>query len=188
MRICTRTTAPLSWRSTVTALGVLACAAAIGGCSSAQTTIRPPSTTVVTSSAPSNTVTTQESAQPPTVIPQSPTAAPQPPAPETPPQPAPNPHPSSGTSFPGEGLTPQQAADLQKSVDSGHQPWRLDRVAVAKAFVQGRFGWFDVQTSTGAPVVVFVTNRDGSRVALHLIQPATHGDHGIWEVDSGVWS
>ncbi|GAB2534345.1 hypothetical protein GCM10027167_44100 [Nocardia heshunensis] len=99
----------------------------------------------------------------------------------------PNPNPPPGTTFTGEGLTAAQATAEQQAVDNGHQPWRLDTVSVAKAFVQGRFGWTNVQTSTGAPMVVFVTNQDGSKVSLHLIQPATKGDKGIWEVDSGVW-
>lgn len=97
-------------------------------------------------------------------------------------------YPAQGTAFGGEGITGQAATDLQKAVDAGHQPWRLDRVQVAKAFVQQRFGWSNASAETGAPMVVFVSNGNGGRVALHLVQPATAGDHGIWVVDSGVWS
>ncbi|WP_328401788.1 acyl transferase [Nocardia sp. NBC_00403] len=96
--------------------------------------------------------------------------------------------PPSGTPFGGEGLGAQQITDLQKAVDSGHQPWRLDRIQVAKTFVQSRFSWTSVQTSGGAPTIVFVTNSDGGKVALNLSQPATQGAQGIWVVQSGMWS
>ncbi|MBU3067732.1 hypothetical protein KO481_40215 [Nocardia sp. NEAU-G5] len=55
--------------------------------------------------------------------------------------------PAPGTTFAGEGLTAEQSTGLQNSVNGGRQPWRLDRVQVAKSFVQGRFGWISVQTS-----------------------------------------
>ncbi|MFF3575248.1 hypothetical protein ACFYXQ_46720 [Nocardia jiangxiensis] len=114
---------------------------------------------------------------------------PSPAAPGTPSSPHPNGHPAAGTPFPGEGMTLQQVKNLQQTVDGGHQPWRLDRVAVAKSFVQGRFGWSNVQTSTdSAPNVIYLTNSDGARVFVHLIQPATQGARGIWTVDSGAWS
>ncbi|WP_147403820.1 hypothetical protein [Nocardia panacis] len=180
-------------------LGTLTGAAMVGGCSTSSSTSAPGSS----SSAPGSAISAPPPviAPPPVVVPppaivppsddqttQAPpitTSQPAPPTTTAAPQP-PN-HPTPGTTIPGEGLTLQQAADLQKSVDNGHQPWRLDRVQVAKFFVQARFDWTNVQTSTGAPMIVFVTNQDGSKVTLHLTQPATHGDHGIWVVESGVW-
>lgn len=198
-----RTSGRLARRVGVMVLGVLAGAAVICGCSNSSTT--PPlgssaisGTTPVavapsgTSGAPATSGDQVAPSQPQAQSPINPseTAAPQPitsvPA-DTAQQPPAN-HPAPGTTFAGEGLTIQQATDLQKSVDGGHQPWRLDRVQVAKSFVQGRFGWTSVQTSTDAPTVVVVTNQDGSKVALNLAQPATQGDHGIWVVETGVWS
>ncbi|MVU81027.1 hypothetical protein GPX89_27730 [Nocardia sp. ET3-3] len=180
-------------------LGVALCAAVIGGCSSSPSSSGPSTTTTSTTApTPTGPGGTQSPGisiptQPPTVETPSATVpvTPVPTVPVSPTMPPTSPssgNPPSGTTFPGEGLTAQQAADLQTAVDNGHQPWRLDRVQVAKTFAQSRFGWTNVQTSTGAPMVVFVTNADGSKVALHLIQPATKGDTGIWEVDSGVWS
>ncbi|MFJ4654636.1 acyl transferase [Nocardia sp. NPDC088792] len=98
-------------------------------------------------------------------------------------------HPVAGTPFPGEGLTAQQASDLQNAVNDGHQPWRLDELQVAKSFVQARFGWADAQARTG-PVAAFVivTGPDGSQVAVHCVQPVTQGSHGIWVVESGTWN
>ncbi|MFE3225891.1 acyl transferase [Nocardia sp. NPDC059228] len=95
--------------------------------------------------------------------------------------------PRAGKTFPGEGLTAQQARDLQQGVDSGHQPWRLDRVQVAKAFVQQRFGWATVQAAADGPTSVVVTNQDGSKLTLQVGQPVTQGSGGIWVVDSGAW-
>ncbi|MEC3957558.1 hypothetical protein VMT65_31310 [Nocardia sp. CDC153] len=192
-----RTASPRSRRLTVALAAVATSVAALSGCSSnssstvqsttASTPVTPTSPTLITPTAP-ETVAPQ-----PTILPTqapgttvSPPSVALPPVTPTPTTPAPNP--PSGSTFDGEGITGQQAADLQQAVDTGHQPWRLDRVAVAKAFVQARFGWTNVQTSTGAPTVVFVTNADGTKVSLHLAQPATKGDTGIWVVASGVWS
>ncbi|WP_405164627.1 acyl transferase [Nocardia sp. NBC_01499] len=177
-----RTLYPPPQRIAVILLGLLTGAIVLSGCAStsspASTGRSPASTTVSDTPVSSASAPTQPSTSAPGT-----TAAP-----VTSTQPAANTHPPSGTTFTGEGLTTQQASDLQQAVDNGHQPWRLDRVQVAKTFAQQRFGWSDVQAETGAPVVVFITNHDGSKVALHLAQPATRGDHGIWVVDSGVWS
>ncbi len=193
-----RTAGRLARRTGAGLLAVFAGAAVISGCSASSPSLSPGTSAIsgTTSAAagPPDTSGTPAPSHDETPsqaqITSSQTAAPQPftsvPATSAQ-QPTAN-HPASGTPFPGEGLTAQQATDLQGSVDGGHQPWRLDRVQVAKSFVQGRFGWTSVRTSTGAPMVVFVTDQDGSRVALHLAQPATQGDHGIWIVDSGVWS
>ncbi|MFJ9363537.1 acyl transferase [Nocardia sp. NPDC101769] len=102
-------------------------------------------------------------------------------------QPEPSTEPQAGTTFPGEGLTAQQARDLQQGVDGGHQPWRLDRVQVAKAFVQQRFGWATVQAAADGPTSVVVTNQDGGKLTLQVGQPVTQGSHGIWVVDGGAW-
>ncbi|MFD6162530.1 acyl transferase [Nocardia sp. NPDC060256] len=169
-----RTSTLLTRRLAVTILGLLTCVIVISGCATTST----PSTTQPPAPA-STTVAATPSASRSTTAPPSTSA----PGPST--QPA---HPPSGTAFAGEGLSAQQSSDLQQAVDNGHQPWRLDRVQVAKTFALQRFGWSDVAAETGAPTVVFLTNHDGSRIALHLAQPATRGDLGIWVVDSGVWS
>ncbi|MBU3063013.1 hypothetical protein KO481_15955 [Nocardia sp. NEAU-G5] len=185
-----------SHRAAAMLVGVFAGAAVLGGCSTTTTPASTTSSTAVTSSdtpsGPNASPAPETSPGPPSqdqAIP-SDSVAPQPitSVPATTSQQPVTGRPAPGTTFTGEGLTAAQAADLQTAVNGGHQPWRLDRVQVAKSFVQNRFGWTSVQTSTGAPMVVFVTNQDGGKVALHLVQPATQGDHGIWMVDSGVWS
>jgi hypothetical protein len=89
--------------------------------------------------------------------------------------------------FTGEDLTADQAAQLQQDVDAGHQPWRLDQVAVAEAFVADRLGWTDVDGRTADPHTVEVTNRmGGAAVVLQLTQPVREGPDGIWVVVSGT--
>ncbi|MFE3257301.1 acyl transferase [Nocardia sp. NPDC059091] len=174
-------------RAGVTVLGVLTCAAAVAGCtttstvsptSQPSTTAAATATTTVPGSVPETTLvpTTSSVAEPPVV----PTRAPSK-------QPESSTEPQAGKTFPGEGLTAQQARDLQQGVDSGHQPWRLDRVQVAKAFVQQRFGWATVQAAADGPTSVVVTNQDGSKLTLQVGQPVTQGSRGIWVVDSGAW-
>jgi len=87
----------------------------------------------------------------------------------------------------GEDLTADQAAQLQRDVDAGHQPWRLDQVAVAEAFVAGRLGWTDVDARLTDPQTVEVANRpDGGTVTLQLQQPVREGPDGIWVVSAGA--
>ena len=97
----------------------------------------------------------------------------------------PSPAPPSGTVIPGEGITGAAAQQLQQSVDAGHQPWRLDEVAVVRSFVSTRFGWSDPTITYGRDHVAVVTGPDGDRVSLHLVQPARRDDGGVWVVESG---
>ena len=95
--------------------------------------------------------------------------------------------PPGETSFPGEDLTPAEAGELQRAVDEGSQPWRLDPSLVAQAFVADRFGWSDTEARTADPHTVEVTDRmDGSIVVLQLRQPVREGADGIWVVTDGV--
>lgn len=187
-----------SSRVAVSIVGVIASASLIGACSSTSSTSSPASTPATTTAAASSTpgdttvLPPSTSARPP-VVPVTPTVAPpviqSPVSPVSPPTTSPaTGYPPSGTTFSGENMTAGQITDLQQAVDNGHQPWRLDRVSVAKSFLQGRFGWTDVQTEFGPPTVLFVTNKDGGKLSVHLVQPATQGDNGIWEVSSGTWN
>lgn len=95
--------------------------------------------------------------------------------------------PPAGSSFPGEDLTPEQAEALQRAVDEGSQPWRLDPSLVAQAFVADRFGWSDTDARAADPHTVEVTNRaDGSIVVLQLRRPVRESADGIWVVTDGV--
>ena len=96
--------------------------------------------------------------------------------------------PAPGTTFAGESIDSERAAELQMEVDQGHEPWRLDQSSVAAMFAGERFGWTDVEIALDDPHTVQVTDPDTQHVvSLQLRQPATEGDTGIWVVDSGVW-
>ncbi|MBF4996589.1 hypothetical protein IRT45_05395 [Nocardia sp. BSTN01] len=111
-------------------------------------------------------------AQLPVVSPSSPPAGDRPPA---------------GTAFPGEGISGEAAEQLQQSADAGHQPWRLDEDAVARAFVSGRFGWSRPTIAHDGAYLAVATGPNGQRVSLHLSQPARKNNGGVWVVESGIW-
>ncbi|MFF0453523.1 acyl transferase [Nocardia africana] len=96
-------------------------------------------------------------------------------------------HPPAGTAFPGEGIGGDAAEQLQQSVDAGHQPWRLDEDAVARAFVSGRFGWSQPTITHDGPYLAVATGPNGQRVSLQLSQPARKNNGGVWVVESGLW-
>lgn len=96
--------------------------------------------------------------------------------------------PAPGTTFTGENITVEHAADLQAEVDEGHEPWRLDQSSVAAMFAGNRFGWTDVEIALDDPHTVQVTDTASQHlVSLQMRQPAREGETGIWVVDSGVW-
>jgi hypothetical protein len=96
--------------------------------------------------------------------------------------------PAPGTTFAGEDVSAEHAADLQREVDEGHEPWRLDQSSVATTFAGHRFGWTDVEIALDDPHTVQVTDTAGRHVvSLQLRQPAREGQTGMWVVDSGVW-
>jgi hypothetical protein len=96
--------------------------------------------------------------------------------------------PAPGTKLVGENMSAEHAADLQKAVDQGHEPWRLDQSSVATMFTRDRLGWTDVDVALDDPHTVQVTDRTSRHlVSLQMRQPVHEGDTGIWVVDSGVW-
>ena len=95
--------------------------------------------------------------------------------------------PTAPSGLAGEDLTADQTAQLQQEVDAGHQPWRLDQIAVAEAFVADRLGWTEVESRLTDPQTVEVTNQaDGAMVTLQLQQPARAGADGVWVVVAGA--
>lgn len=96
--------------------------------------------------------------------------------------------PTPGTTFAGENIDAEHAADLQEEVDDGHEPWRLDQSSVATMFAANRFGWTDVEIALDDPHTVQVTDTaTGQLISLQMRQPVREGETGIWVVDSGVW-
>jgi len=87
----------------------------------------------------------------------------------------------------GEGLTPDQEAELQQAVDQGHQPWRLDPAAVAQSFAAARFGWAGATAApTDADTVEVTDLASGAKASLEEAQPVRQGAGGIWVVVSGT--
>ncbi|WP_062995783.1 hypothetical protein [Nocardia mikamii] len=105
----------------------------------------------------------------------------------SPSSPAAGDRPTAGTAFPGEGISGEAAEQLQQSADAGHQPWRLDEDAVARAFVSGRFGWSRPTITHDGAYLAVVTGPNGQRVSLQLSQPARKNNGGVWAVESGIW-
>jgi hypothetical protein len=80
-----------------------------------------------------------------------------------------------------------QAAELQRSVDGGAQPWLLDPAEVALAYAAAAHAWDSAQAVTAAGgSTVDLTGPDGTRRTLTLAQPATAGPAGIWVVTGDI--
>ncbi len=93
-----------------------------------------------------------------------------------------------------QALDPTISGQQQASVDGGHQPWRLDPVAVAAA-ESGQYG-FDTTNdafvlknkefndSAGTWTAQVTATHSGYNYTIHFIQPETQGDTGIWWLQS----
>jgi hypothetical protein len=80
-------------------------------------------------------------------------------------------------------MTAEQAADVQASVDQGHQPWLLAAATVAGSYAGAELGWQDAGIEQVQPSIYRVTDpASGARADLTLAQPARQGEGGIWTV------
>lgn len=93
---------------------------------------------------------------------------------------------SNGT-LPDDNIVITPFDELQKSVDEGHQPWRLNPKDVAHQYIQEtlKIQGGKITEVRGESRVVF-TNEDGSTIILDLYQPARKGEGGIWEVERWI--
>lgn len=76
-----------------------------------------------------------------------------------------------------------EAAELQRAVDGGSQPWLLDPSEVALAYASAAHGWDTAQvvaSSDGG--TVDVTGPGGERHTLTVSQPGRTGPTGVWTV------
>lgn len=94
--------------------------------------------------------------------------------------------PHSGT-VAGEALAPADVVALQRAVDRGTQPWRLDPQMTAVAFTRARFGWMMPRPERTAADTVLVDDGAGGAVSLRLVQPGRTGADGVWTVAGGTW-
>jgi hypothetical protein len=97
-------------------------------------------------------------------------------------EPTPTTERSSPVMLPWPAATPAEAADLQRSVDGGAEPWLLDPVEVASAYAAAARGWTDAD-AVPAPGGKTVEISNGEhRMSVSLAQPGRAGDGGIWVV------
>jgi hypothetical protein len=87
----------------------------------------------------------------------------------------------------GETLTPAALGTLQREVDHGAQPWRLDPQMTAVAFTRARFAWMMPRTERTAADTVVVDDGAGGTVSLRMVQPGRTGPDGVWTVAEGTW-
>jgi hypothetical protein len=103
----------------------------------------------------------------------------------------------AGTALPGENLSANETAALQRATDEGRLPWRLHPGRVADAYVRGWLawenlgawsGWDDATITMTNPHTADVTDRtDGRMITVRLRQPERQGARGIWVVAAGVY-
>ena len=87
-----------------------------------------------------------------------------------------------------ENLSYAQIKDLQRQVDNGHFPWRLDYEQVVQSFLSGK--GIDVE---GGEIIAFAGDEekcsatysvDGNTYIVDLFKPIEKSEHGIWVVRS----
>lgn len=114
-----------------------------------------------------------------------PTAQPSPPSTAVPAPGAtggPDTPPAAAVRLPWPAHDAAAAADLQRSVDGGSEPWLLDPAEVAVSYAGAAHGWSGAQAQP-RPGGTVVDVADGSRrLTLTLHQPARSGPGGIWVV------
>jgi hypothetical protein len=87
--------------------------------------------------------------------------------------------------FPGiwDVRTWDQAGKVQRAVDDGHQPWRLDPAAVVAGYARGALGISKPAVRGGGETIFAVASPDGEIVGhVKVTQPVRQGPRGIWVV------
>ncbi|WP_214370954.1 hypothetical protein [Pseudonocardia sp. H11422] len=121
-----------------------------------------------------------------------------------PPSPAPTPGPTTaapragGGAGTGEGRSgvtllwpvtdPAEVAPLQTRVDGGAQPWLLDPAEVAVNFAGATYAWRAPEAGPVSGGTVVVTDAEGGRATVTLVQPGRTGATGIWVVSAATRS
>ncbi len=104
------------------------------------------------------------------------------PVPDPSPDPSWAPTPAEAVRLPWPAADAATAAELQRSVDAGAQPWLLDPAEVAVSYAAAAHGWTQA-AARPRPGGGTVEVADGSRkLTLSLAQPGRAGAGGIWVV------
>jgi hypothetical protein len=82
--------------------------------------------------------------------------------------------------------TLRRARDLQRAVDSGHQPWLCAATSVVTSYAGARLGWADGVVESLSPTVYQVTSAAANATAVvTAFQPVRRGGGcGVWVVSS----
>lgn len=101
----------------------------------------------------------------------------------------PDPSPSAATNEPTEPVRlPWPAADataaaeLQRSVDAGSEPWLLDPAEVAVSYATAAYGWTQAEAQPRPDGHTVDVAEGGRKLTLSLTQPGRAGAGGIWVV------
>jgi len=85
-----------------------------------------------------------------------------------------------------ENMSYAQIRDLQRQVNNGHYPWRLDYEQVVKSFLSGKGinveGGKITVLAGGADVVSLTYSVEGQEYKIELFKPIDTSEHGIWIV------
>jgi hypothetical protein len=104
----------------------------------------------------------------------------------------PTPDPAPSLSAAGERAEPVRlpwpaadaaaAAELQRSVDGGSEPWLLDPAEVAVSYASAAHGWVRAEAQPRPDGSTVDVSDGGRRLTLSLAQPGRTGAGGIWVV------
>ena len=87
-----------------------------------------------------------------------------------------------------ENLSYEQIEDLQKQVDEGHYPWRIDYEEVIKEFFAAKGLEVDNGTITilegGYKNILVTFSVENKEYLVDLFKPFSRADNGIWVVRS----
>ena len=85
-----------------------------------------------------------------------------------------------------ENMSYAQIRDLQRQVNNGHFPWRIDYEQIVKSFLSGK--GMDVESGDitelagGADSVSLTYSVKGKEYIIELFKPMDTSEHGIWIV------
>jgi hypothetical protein len=109
-------------------------------------------------------------------------------APAAAPTSAPEPDPSAANlpddpvRLPWPAADPAAAAQLQRSVDAGSEPWLLDPAEVAVSYATAAYGWTSAEAQPRPDGHTVDVAEGGQKLTVSLTQPGRAGAGGIWVV------
>jgi hypothetical protein len=74
------------------------------------------------------------------------------------------------------------AAQLQRSVDAGSEPWLLDPAEVAVSYATAAYGWTSAEAQPRPDGHTVDVAEGGQKLTVSLTQPGRAGAGGIWVV------